>query len=112
MSMKYDLSTGESCEVEDGRWPDGWPDHQWGAGDAPTSRLHPGLQARRLARDFCLWQRLQSARDTLSTAAGQDGEYSVPLMGNDVLPLLPTALAEEAEDSIFVFAGLSQVPFC
>ncbi|XP_077351709.1 E3 ubiquitin-protein ligase pellino homolog 1b isoform X1 [Festucalex cinctus] len=67
------LPRGESRQVEDARRADGRPDHQRRAGDAPSPRLQPGLQARRVAGDLRVRECLHAARDALGAAAGKDG---------------------------------------
>lgn len=66
--------SGEGRQVEDVRWSNGRADHQRRAGDAPSKRLHPGLQTGCLEGDLSLRKRLHPAGDPLGAAARKDGE--------------------------------------
>ena len=68
------MFTGEGGQVEDAGRPDGRTDHQWCPGDAPASRLQPGLQTRPVEGNLSLWQRPHAAGDEVSSAEGEDGE--------------------------------------
>ncbi|XP_070292182.1 E3 ubiquitin-protein ligase pellino homolog 1-like [Salvelinus sp. IW2-2015] len=56
----------KGSQVEDTGRTDGRADHEWRAGDAPSPRLHAGLQAGRVERDLFVCGKVFTLRETRS----------------------------------------------
>lgn len=65
---------GKGRKVEEPRRPHGRANDQRRAGDAPSRRLHRGVQARRVAGDLRLRGRVHAARDPLSADPRKTGQ--------------------------------------
>lgn len=68
------LLAGKSRKVEEPRRPHGRADDQRRAGDAPSGRLHGGVQARRVAGDLCLRGRVHAAGDPVGADPWKTGQ--------------------------------------
>lgn len=67
--------------MEDVGWLDGWPDHQWGAGDASGRGVCVRAGSGRLEGDLRMWQRVCPEGDPLSPAERKTGKRKKGLMG-------------------------------
>lgn len=103
--------------MEKPRRAHGWPDHQWGAGDAPA-RLPGGPQAGSVEGDLSVRRRVRPAGDALGSQQRETGEPTspsrflcLPFFESDFISLLSRHLTQAEGESSALRDG-SLVDLC